>query len=201
LLLVYGLINFFFWFGGSTGYSSGWGAYWLGMTYPIRFLALSAVVLLIAYVHYRWLETRQQSFSRAYAHFGLLTMHLSLWFLAIFGYFETAIISSNSTVERLAFTLLWFAVSLGCFFASSQTGLSLLRSYGMTFLFINAYTTYFQFIFATSISAWILHLLVIGGSLFALAGYYEHKVKPKSQLITASRQEEHQLDAHPEPDE
>lgn len=193
-ILVYALINLFVWFGGSTGYISGWGVYWLGMTYPLRFIGLSAVILLIAYSHYHRTETRYQSFSRAYAHFGLLTMNLALWFFSIFGYFENFNFGSTSIAERLSFTVLWFVVSVGCLFASSQTGLRLLRSYGITFIFINAYTSYFQFVFARSASAWILHLFVIGLSFFGLAGYYEHKLREKSQASTAVRQRNQQED-------
>ena len=50
-----GLVWLFFllalgnWFGAETGYISGWGAYWLGMSFPIRFVlfggAAGAVLL------------------------------------------------------------------------------------------------------------------------------------------------------------
>ncbi|MFN6887354.1 DUF2157 domain-containing protein, partial [Proteus mirabilis] len=33
------------WFGAKTGYMSGWGAYWLGMNYPIRFVLFGSALL------------------------------------------------------------------------------------------------------------------------------------------------------------
>ncbi|STV57953.1 membrane protein [Klebsiella pneumoniae subsp. pneumoniae] len=33
------------WFGAETGYVSGWGAYWLGMNYPIRFVLFGGALL------------------------------------------------------------------------------------------------------------------------------------------------------------
>lgn len=46
-----GLVWLFFllalgnWFGAETGYVSGWGAYWLGMNYPIRFVLFGGALL------------------------------------------------------------------------------------------------------------------------------------------------------------
>ena len=42
------------WFGGETGYVSGWGMYWLGMSYPMRFVAAGAVSLVVAWLHARY---------------------------------------------------------------------------------------------------------------------------------------------------
>ena len=62
---VYGLVGFFGrsglvwlffllslgnWFGAQTGYMSGWGAYWLGMNYPVRFIFFGGALLAL------WLE-------------------------------------------------------------------------------------------------------------------------------------------------
>jgi len=61
--LLYGVIGWFsrsglvWWFallslgnafGAETGYMSGWGAYWLGMSFPIRFIAFGAVLIAAA---------------------------------------------------------------------------------------------------------------------------------------------------------
>ncbi|EPQ9345011.1 DUF2157 domain-containing protein, partial [Klebsiella quasipneumoniae] len=50
-----GLVWLFFllalgnWFGAETGYVSGWGAYWLGMNYPIRFVLFGGALLALCY--------------------------------------------------------------------------------------------------------------------------------------------------------
>ena len=51
LLLILSAVVFFGWFGGFTGYASGWGAYWFGMSYPLRFLAAALAIIAIAVIH------------------------------------------------------------------------------------------------------------------------------------------------------
>ena len=90
LILWYALGDFFFYFGAETGYVSGWGAYYLGMTYPVRFLGIGLLTLGAAWAHGMLVRGRLANFSRVYAHYGLLLVNLSLWFLSLFGYFEDA---------------------------------------------------------------------------------------------------------------
>lgn len=176
LVLWWACGNFFFWFGAQTGYMSGWGCYWLGMTYPARFLAAGAVTLLLAWLHAASIRGRWAPFSRVYAHFGLLIANLALWFLSLFGYFETYDYRwSDTAVERLLFTLLWGAVAGGALFAGARLNVRLLRGYGLTFLIINLYTFYFQFIAANTAELGFVHLLIVGGSLLWLARHYERK--------------------------
>lgn len=62
---VYGLVGFFGrsglvwlffllslgnWFGAETGYMSGWGAYWLGMNYPVRFIFFGGALLALCWL-------------------------------------------------------------------------------------------------------------------------------------------------------
>lgn len=176
LVLWYACINVFCWFGGQTGYVSGWGAYWLGMTYPIRFLAAGAGALLLSWLHVKVVRGRWAVFSRVYAHFGLLVINLALWFLSLFGYYEDLDIRWSGTQgERLLFSLLWAAVATGSVFAGAKLGVRLLRGYGLTFLIINLYTFYFQFVVARTGDAWFVHLLLTGGSLLWLGLHVERK--------------------------
>ncbi|MCH7862606.1 MAG: DUF2157 domain-containing protein [Proteobacteria bacterium] len=144
LLLIYATANFFVWFGGQTGYVSGWGAYWLGMTYPLRFLLAGLASLGAAYLHLRYIPPDYRPFTRVYAHFGLSVIHLALWFLALFGYFELKVRWEGTEIERLLFSFLWAGVSLGCIFGANPSGFQMLRGYGMTFLIVNLYTFYFN---------------------------------------------------------
>ena len=57
LLLTLSIIVFFTWFGGVTGYVSGWGAYFFGMNYPVRFLLVGLLMIGFAMAH-RGAETR-----------------------------------------------------------------------------------------------------------------------------------------------
>ena len=174
LILWYALADFFFYFGAETGYVSGWGAYYLGMTYPVRFLGIGLLTLGAAWAHGMLVRGRLANFSRVYAHYGLLLVNLSLWFLALFGYFENAQVRwEGTTGERLAFSILWAIVSAAALLAGAKSGLRLLRSYGLTFLIINVYTFYFQFIVANTGEAAFIHLLVTGGSLLWLGLHLE----------------------------
>jgi hypothetical protein len=174
LILWYALADFFFFFGAETGYISGWGAYYLGMTYPVRFLGIGLFTMVAAWGHGVMVRGRLADFSRVYAHYGLLLINLSLWFLSLFGYFE--VLSKDwdgSTGERLIFSALWGIASISSLLAGAKTGLRLLRGYGLTFLIINLYTFYFQFIAANSGDAWFVHLLITGGSMLWLGLHFE----------------------------
>jgi hypothetical protein len=176
LVLWYACVNFFFWFGAETGYLAGWGCYWLGMTYPVRFLAAGMGTLLLSWLHARIVRGRWAVFSRVYAHFGLLVVNLALWFLSLFGYYESYDVAwSDTPGERLLFSLLWAGVAGGSLFAGARFGVRLLRGYGLTFLIINLYTFYFQFVVAHTGEAWFLHLLLSGGSLLWLGLHFERK--------------------------
>jgi hypothetical protein len=182
LVLWYALANFFFFFGAETGYVSGWGAYYLGMTYPVRFLGIGLLTLAAAWAHGMLVRGRLADFSRVYAHYGLLLINLSLWFLSLFGYFENAKVRWDGTAgERLIFSALWAVVSVSSLMAGAKTGLKLLRGYGLTFLIINLYTFYFQFIVANSGEAWFIHLLLTGGSMLWL-GFHMETVKSAAML-------------------
>lgn len=177
LVLIHALVNAFTFFGGETGYLSGWGAYFLGMTYPARFFAIGLVTLAIAWAHGQRLTAGLQSFARVYAHFGLLCVHLSLWFFSVFGWFEERVRWSENSGERLVFSALWAGVALGCIVLAGKLGQRILRSYGLLFLIINVYTFYFQFVVAHSAGAWFLHLLLTGGSLLAVGMWLERQLK------------------------
>jgi hypothetical protein len=177
LVLIHAAVCFFVFFGGETGYESGWGAYWLAMTYPVRFIAVGILFLGVAWVHARRLKGALQGFSRVYAHLGLLAIHLALWFLAVFGYFEKEVRWSENDGQRVAFSALWAVVSVASLWLAGFTGLRILRSYGLTFLVINVYTFYFQFVAARSPGAWWLHLLLLGGSLVWLGFALEKRLR------------------------
>lgn len=92
LLLVLSAVVFFSWFGGFTGYASGWGAYWFGMNYPLRFLAAAIAMLAVAVIH-------QQSEAGPLARYraskiwlssGLYFAEMALWLLSLFGNFDLA---------------------------------------------------------------------------------------------------------------
>jgi len=144
----------------------------------VRYLAIAVVTLGLSFAHGVGLRGRWVRFARVYAHYGLLLANLAMWFLSLFGYYEDIDqIWSDHGAERLVFSILWLALSAGSMWASSRTGWKLLRRYAFTFLIINLYTFYFQFVVANSGEAWFLHLLFTGGSLVGLGVFLEKRRK------------------------
>lgn len=177
LVLIHAAVCFFVFFGGETGYESGWGAYWLSMTYPVRFLGVGFLFLAVAWLHASAFESAYQKFSRVYAHLGLIDIHFALWFLSVFGYFEATVRWTASDGERAAFSALWALVSLTSIWLAGEIGQGILKSYGLTFLIINVYTFYFQFVVYNSGSLWWLHLLIVGSSLVWLGFALERRLR------------------------
>ncbi|HMD32995.1 MAG TPA: hypothetical protein VKG84_13865 [Candidatus Acidoferrales bacterium] len=186
LILIHAGVCFFIFFGGETGYASDWGAYWLALTYPLRFLLLGIGFLCVAWLHATVMRGPYQAFSRVYAHLGLLDIHLALWFLSVFGYFEKDVTWSNNSGERVAFSIVWGLVSVASLVLGGALGQQIVRSYGMTFLIINLYTFYFQFVVVNSAEAWWLHLLLVGGSLVWVGFTLERNLRrPRETLPPA----------------
>ncbi|NLB55053.1 MAG: hypothetical protein GX811_04695, partial [Lentisphaerae bacterium] len=132
--------------------------------------------LLFSWAHGIVVRGRWAKFARVYAHVGMLIINLALWFLSFFGYYEDYnSYWRDSESERLLYSLLWGLVSGGSLLAGAKYGIKMLRGYGMTFLIINLYTFYFQFIVYHSGAAWFMHLLLTGGSLLWLGRYFESK--------------------------
>ena len=74
------------WFGAETGYVSGWGAYWLGMNYPIRFVLFGGALLALCYGAQSLLRQRQLfTVSKA---MGLTYLFIALWIMSIFGNYD-----------------------------------------------------------------------------------------------------------------
>lgn len=182
LNLIHAAVCFFVFFGGETGYMSGWGAYWLEMTYPVRFLGAGIMFLVVAWAHATQLEGAYQGFSRVYGHLGLLIFHFALWFMSVFGYFADDVRWSAGAGERLGFTALWAVASVACLWLAGVTGQRMLRSYGLVFLIINVYTFYFQFVAFNSPEAWWIHLLLVGGSLVWVGFALERRLRGKQQV-------------------
>ena len=64
----------------------GWGAYWLGMNYPIRFVLFGGALLALCYGAQSLLRQRQLfTVSKA---MGLTYLFIALWILSIFGNYD-----------------------------------------------------------------------------------------------------------------
>ena len=81
-----GLVWLFFllalgnWFGAETGYVSGWGAYWLGMNYPIRFVLFGGALLIISLILLNN-TIRVTIFSKRYLIHTMKLVGATRWFI------------------------------------------------------------------------------------------------------------------------
>ncbi|MEM9304642.1 MAG: DUF2157 domain-containing protein [Pseudomonadota bacterium] len=145
--LIVAIVIFFSWFGGMTGYTSGWGMYWFGMNLPLRFLAVGLLLIGIAALH-RLAEggglAPYRSWFRIWLAAGLFFSEMSLWLLSLFGnYGEIMSYRVASAVEIVGFNLLWAGANVGLLLAGTRLQLRMARGFAITFGIIHAYTLYF----------------------------------------------------------
>jgi hypothetical protein len=177
LLLIVCAVVFFTWFGGATGYESGWGDYWFGMNYPLRFLGAALLIVAMGVAH-RQAESGPlagyRDFSKVWISAGLFLAEMALWLLSIFGNFGSMYVWHLASFnELLLFNVLWAALNLGLLFIGARTSYRMLRGYGATFFIIQFYTLFFTRV-AESLG-WVLSLFIAGGAAFALALWLERR--------------------------
>lgn len=178
LLLILSAVLFFSWFGGVTGYSSGWEAYWFGMNYPLRFLGASAWIALMGLVHLkaeRGPLAAYRGFSKVWISFGLFLAEMALWLLSIFGNYGSIDDGWHeaNTGELVIFNLAWAALNLGLIFIGTRYSYRMLRGYGATFFIIQGYTLFFSRV-AEQVGG-LASLIIAGGSALGLALWLESK--------------------------
>jgi hypothetical protein len=144
LIWVFSLLSLGSWFGAETGYMSGWGAYYLGMNFPMRFVLFGIVLTGVSF----WFRhvRRLEDFSHSTYVFGLLFLFISLWILSIFGnYGEMSSWYSVRQIELLHWGLLFALAAIAAIAFGLKCDDYTARAFGITFLFINLYTKYFEF--------------------------------------------------------
>ena len=158
-VVVYGILAFVFksrliwafvilslgvWFGTETGYLSRWNWYFVGLNYPLRFvffgLALTVIALLLK---------NKPKFSLFYGTTyigGMVYLFISLWLISVFGNYGT--IEEWYGVKQISL-FYWALISAGACVVSILAGLKyrdeVAREFGITFLFLNLYTRYFEY--------------------------------------------------------
>lgn len=157
-------------FGAETGYLSGWGAYWLGMSYPIRFIVFGIVLIAAALLLKPLLA--QRSLERVSLAMGLLYLFIALWILSIFGnYGDLNSWYSVHQTELLHWSLLFGIAAAAAIWLGLKHDDGMLRGFGLTFLGINLYTRFFEFFWDSMPKA--IFFILFGISLWALGHYAE----------------------------
>ena len=183
LLLVLSAVVFFCWFGGFTGYASGWGAYWFGMNYPLRFLLAAIAMIAIAIIHQQseaGVLARYRGFCKIWLSAGLFFAEMALWLLALFGNFnlDSDWWHRSSVAELVVFNALWAGLNIGLIVLGVRLAMRMLTGYGATFLIIQIYTLFFAHL-AEHLGL-LLSLLIAGGGALALTFYLEQRRREDS---------------------
>jgi len=178
LLLILSAVVFFCWFGGFTGYASGWGAYWFGINYPLRFLLAAMTMIAVAVIHQQsevGVLARYRGFCKVWLSAGLFFAEMALWLLALFGNFnlEDSRWYRSGAAELVLFNVLWAAMNVGLIGSGARLAMRMLTGYGATFLIIQIYTLFFAHL-AEHLGL-LLSLLIAGGGALALTFYLEQR--------------------------
>ncbi|MBT8386351.1 MAG: DUF2157 domain-containing protein [Ignavibacteria bacterium] len=144
LVWLFALISLGSWFGTETGYVSGWGAYFLGMNYPLRFILFGGILVGLSFFLRN--NSKLLDFHKPTYIMGLLYLFISLWILSIFGnYGDMNSWYDVKQIELFHWGLLFGLVAIGAIYYGLKNDDYTSRSFGITFLFINLYTKYFEY--------------------------------------------------------
>ncbi|MDR0777357.1 MAG: hypothetical protein LBE81_12080 [Azonexus sp.] len=172
LIWAFSILSLGSWFGTETGYKSGWGAYYLGMNFPMRFVLFGIVLTGISF----WFKQVRhlKAFSHATYVFGLLYLFIALWILSIFGnYGDMSSWSDTNQIELLHWGLLFALAAIAAIAYGLKYDDATSRGFGITFLFLNLYTKYFEFFWDATHKAVFFLILAIS---FWLIGSRAEKI-------------------------
>ena len=172
LVWLFSLISFGCWFGAETGYISGWGAYFLGMNYPLRFVLFGIILVGVSFLFKK--SSKLSEFCKPTYIMGLLHLFIALWLLSIFGnYGDMNSWYEVKQIELLHWGIIFALVAIGAIYYGLKQDDYVSRSFGLTFLFINLYTKFFEYFWDSLHKALFFILLAIS---FWLIGRRAEKI-------------------------
>jgi MFS family permease len=158
LMWVLGLLSFGLWLGVAIGYASGWGA--------LRFVLLGGVLVPVG-LNLR--KTKIAKLAKPTSVLGLLYFFIALWILSAFG----APRHEGSRFALICWSLLLGVAAIGAIIWGLKTDDATMRKFGVTFLFINLYTKYFEFFWGVAHKAIFFTILALS---FWVIGRYSEKI-------------------------
>ncbi|TWR28387.1 DUF2157 domain-containing protein [Mucilaginibacter achroorhodeus] len=172
LIWLFALVSFGSWFGTETGYQTNWAFYFLGMNYPLRFVAFG--LLLVGACH---LLRNKNWFS----HFwdltyvvGMLYLFMSLWLLSIFGNYGSLDTWWHIKQISLYYWGIISAIVAGLFLLYGLKKKDVIaREFGITFLIISIYTKYFEYFWESTNKTLFFAILALS---FWLVGRKAEKI-------------------------
>lgn len=144
LVWIFSLLSLGGWMGTETGYMSGWGAYYLGMNYPLRFVLFGIVLTLSSTAFHKW--QIRKDFLRSTRAIGLLNLFIALWIMSIFGnYGDIHEWHKAKQIELFHWSLIFGLAAGASIYHGIKQDDGMTRGFGITFLFINLYTRFFEY--------------------------------------------------------
>ncbi len=144
LVWIFSLLSIGGWLGAETGYMSGWGAYYLGMNYPFRFVLLGFVLTGASELFKTW--RFREEFVKPTRIIGLLNLFIALWIMSIFGnYGDMDIWEEVKQIELFHWSLIFGATAVVSIYHGIKADDGMTRGFGIVFLFINLYTRFFEY--------------------------------------------------------
>ncbi len=148
LIWIFSLASLGGWMGTETGYLSGWGAYYLGMNYPLRFVLFGGLLTASALAFEQ--HPNLGRFCRSTLAMGMLYLFIALWIMSIFGnYGDLHQWERMKQIELFHWSLLFGLAACGAIYHGLTYGDEMTKGYGLTFLCINLYTRYFELFWNT----------------------------------------------------
>lgn len=145
LIWAFALVSLGSWFGTETGYQADWSYYFLGMNYPLRFVFFGFLLVMASFLMGRL--HKLDMFRDLTYIIGLLYLFISLWLLSIFGNFETL---EDWLLVKQTELFYWGIISVLISIGFTIYGLRqkdvIAREFGITFLLINLYSRYFEYL-------------------------------------------------------
>jgi len=140
------LIALGIWFATETAQHSNWGFKFWGMNYPLRFSLFGTVLTAFAlFFHQRWNSINP--FQQLSYIIGILYLFVSLWLLSIFGnYSDLDKWAATKQFHIFYWGVLSSAVSLAFAWYGLKKNDAIAREFGITFLLINLYTRFFEYL-------------------------------------------------------
>jgi hypothetical protein len=144
LIWGFSLLSLGGWFGAETGYMSGWGAYYLGMAFPMRFVLFGLVLTLASLLMPG--RSRFAEFFGLTRVVGLLYLFIALWILSIWGNYQGYGDWHRASHWELFHWSVYFGLASAlAIYLGLRDDDSVLRGFGLTFLGINLYTRFFEY--------------------------------------------------------
>jgi hypothetical protein len=160
LIWVFAILSIGSWFVAETGYMSAWGASVLWMDYPLRFIVFGAILTAVAL----GFQSKQffVNFANSTLVMGLLYLFIALWLTSIFGNYG----DMTSWFHASKLELFWWGgllaiVALLAIVHGLKYDNAITRGFGITFLFLNLYTKYFEYFWSGMHTAVFFAILAI----------------------------------------